>query len=59
MPVASNYVSQIVYAAGREHVTDVWVAGKQKLKDRQLICLNEKELLAVAKTWQQQISTTE
>jgi len=52
-------VSQIVYAAGREHVTDVWVAGKQKLKDRQLICLNEKELLAVAKTWQQQISTTE
>jgi 5-methylthioadenosine/S-adenosylhomocysteine deaminase len=27
-------VSQIVYAAGREHVTDVWVAGKRLLEVR-------------------------
>ena len=52
-------VSQIVYAAGREQVTDVWVAGKQKLKDRQLIHLDEKELLAEVKIWQQQISATD
>jgi 5-methylthioadenosine/S-adenosylhomocysteine deaminase len=29
-------VSHLVYAAGREHVTDVWVAGKQQLKERKL-----------------------
>src|SRR4029077_8201729 len=26
-------VSQLVYAAGREHVSDVWVAGKRLLQD--------------------------
>lgn len=52
-------VSQIIYAAGREQVTDVWIAGKQKLKDNQLINFDEKELLAEVKDWQQQISTTE
>ena len=30
-------VSHLVYAAGREHVTDVWVAGKQQLKGRKLL----------------------
>ncbi|MGH8672933.1 MAG: TRZ/ATZ family hydrolase [Burkholderiales bacterium] len=30
-------VSHLVYAAGREHVTDVWVAGKQQLQARELL----------------------
>jgi len=30
-------VSHLVYAAGREHVTDVWVAGKQQVSDRKLL----------------------
>jgi 5-methylthioadenosine/S-adenosylhomocysteine deaminase len=30
-------VSHLVYAAGREHVTDVWVAGKQQVADRKLL----------------------
>ena len=30
-------VSHLVYAAGREHVTDVWVAGKQQVGERELI----------------------
>ena len=30
-------VSHLVYAAGREHVSDVWVAGKQQLQARQLL----------------------
>jgi 5-methylthioadenosine/S-adenosylhomocysteine deaminase len=30
-------VSHLVYAAGREHVTDVWVAGKQQVKGRELL----------------------
>lgn len=29
-------ISQLVYAAGREHVTDVWVAGKPVVRMRQL-----------------------
>ena len=30
-------VSHLVYAAGREHVSDVWVAGKQQLMERRLL----------------------
>jgi 5-methylthioadenosine/S-adenosylhomocysteine deaminase len=30
-------VSHLVYAAGREHVSDVWVAGKQQLRARELL----------------------
>lgn len=51
-------ISQIVYAAGREQVTDVWVAGKQKLKNRNLISIDEQTLLADVAQWQHQISTT-
>jgi len=51
-------VSQIVYAAGREHVTDVWVAGKQKLNNRELNCIDEQALLANVAEWQQQIDVT-
>lgn len=29
-------VSQLVYAAGREHVSDVWVAGVRQVRDKQL-----------------------
>jgi 5-methylthioadenosine/S-adenosylhomocysteine deaminase len=30
-------VSQLVYAAGREHVTDVWVAGRPVVRTRQVL----------------------
>ena len=30
-------VSDLVYSAGREHVSDVWVAGKQQLRTRELL----------------------
>lgn len=45
-------VSQLVYSAGREHVTDVWVAGQHILKNRQLTTLDEKQILANARQWQ-------
>lgn len=51
-------ISQIVYAASREQVTDVWVAGKQLMKNRQLTTLDEKELIAKAKQWGKKIITT-
>jgi 5-methylthioadenosine/S-adenosylhomocysteine deaminase len=48
-------ISQIVYTASRHQVTDVWVAGKQLLKNRTLTKLNEAELLNKAKSWQEKI----
>lgn len=50
--------SQIVYAASRDQVTDVWVAGKQLMKNRQLLTLDEKALMASAKQWGKKILTT-
>lgn len=47
--------SQIVYAASRHQVTDVWVGGKQLLKNRVLTTINEEELKAKAKVWAQKI----
>lgn len=48
-------ISQIVYATPRSQVTDVWVAGKQLMKNRQLLTLDEKELLKKAEIWRQKI----
>jgi 5-methylthioadenosine/S-adenosylhomocysteine deaminase len=30
-------VSHLVYTAGREHVTDVWVAGKERVREGKLL----------------------
>ncbi len=48
-------VSQIVYAATREQVSDVWVAGRQLLKARRLTALDEQGLLAKAARWRDKI----
>lgn len=48
-------ISQIVYAASRQQVTDVWVEGKQLLKNRQLLTLDEKELIIKAQNWRKRI----
>lgn len=47
--------SQIVYSSSRQQVTDVWVAGKQLMKNRQLLTLDEEELKAKAKMWGRKI----
>jgi len=51
-----NPVSQLVYASGREQVTDVWVAGQHLLKDHQLTTLDDNEILARARDWQARIA---
>jgi len=48
-------ISQVVYAASRNQVSDVWVKGKKLLKNRELTTLNEKELLNKAQYWRQKI----
>ena len=44
-------ISQLVYAAGREHVSDVWVGGKRVLKDREVTTLDVREVGAKAREW--------
>ena len=51
-------VSQLVYACGREQVTDVWVAGQHLLKERQLTTLDETGILDRACHWQTRIGST-
>ena len=50
-------VSQIVYAASRQQVTDVWVAGKQLLKQRQLTTFNLAALKERTDEWQKRLSS--
>jgi len=49
-------VSHIVYAASRQQVTDVWVAGRRLLHNRQLTTLNLAELQAKIAVWQQRLA---
>lgn len=46
-----NVVSQLVYATGRNQVTDVWVDGKQPLKNRQLTTLNQTKIIQNSHKW--------
>jgi 5-methylthioadenosine/S-adenosylhomocysteine deaminase len=38
-------MAQLVYVAGREHVSDVWVGGRQVLKQRELTTIDQGALL--------------
>ena len=48
-------ISQLVYATGRENVSDVWVAGTQLLKDRQLTTMNPTKIIETAQQWADKI----
>jgi 5-methylthioadenosine/S-adenosylhomocysteine deaminase len=48
--------SHLVYAAGREHVSHVWVEGRPLLQDRQFTTLDAKELAARASRWGRRIA---
>jgi 5-methylthioadenosine/S-adenosylhomocysteine deaminase len=49
-------VSHIVYAASRQQVTDVWVAGKRLLNNRELTTINLPELKTKIAVWQQRLA---
>jgi 5-methylthioadenosine/S-adenosylhomocysteine deaminase len=49
-------VSQLVYAASRSQVSDVWVAGQHVLKQRQLTQLEVPELIQCAQAWRARIA---
>jgi 5-methylthioadenosine/S-adenosylhomocysteine deaminase len=44
-------ISQLVYASGREHVTDVWIAGQHVLEARRLATIDIVEVQAKAREW--------
>jgi 5-methylthioadenosine/S-adenosylhomocysteine deaminase len=48
-------ISQVVYASGRHQVTDVWVAGKALMQNRQLLTIDEAEVKEKAKYWGERI----
>ncbi|MSP27227.1 MAG: TRZ/ATZ family hydrolase [Methylococcales bacterium] len=48
-------VSHIVYAASRQQVTDVWVAGQRLLHNRELTTLDLSELKTRIALWQQRL----
>jgi 5-methylthioadenosine/S-adenosylhomocysteine deaminase len=49
-------ISHLVYAAGREQVRHVWVAGRPRLRDRELLTLNVPQLRAKGRWWRERIA---
>ena len=49
-------VSQLVFSAGREHVNNVWIAGREIVRDRELQTLDAMALLKNAAKWQARLT---
>ncbi|WP_279361119.1 TRZ/ATZ family hydrolase [Xanthomonas sacchari] len=50
-----NVLSQLVYATGRQQVSDVWIAGQPKLSQRVLVDMDVDALVATAREWRERI----
>ena len=48
--------SQMVYAASSHQVTQVWISGRQVIRDRQPVTLEPDAILAAARAWQARIA---
>jgi 5-methylthioadenosine/S-adenosylhomocysteine deaminase len=48
--------SQLVYATGRDSVSDLWIAGKQVLRSGQLTTLDQQRIVARASEWRDKIA---
>jgi 5-methylthioadenosine/S-adenosylhomocysteine deaminase len=48
-------VSHLIYAAGREHVTHVWINGRMRLDGRKLVDIDERDLEDKARWWQKRM----
>jgi len=51
--------TNLIYSSSREQVSDVWVAGRHLLKDRELTTLDEQEIIQKCRQWNDKIATTE
>jgi 5-methylthioadenosine/S-adenosylhomocysteine deaminase len=52
-----NPISHLVYSANRSQVSDVWVQGKHLLNQRKLTTIDEKQVIANAKSWRSKINS--
>ena len=50
-----DVISTLVYAASREQVTDVWVAGRRLLQERRLTRMDQAGLIQRAEAWRARI----
>jgi len=50
-----HVISQLVYAVGRHQVSDVWIAGRCKLRQRELVDIDTGALIANARQWRARI----
>jgi 5-methylthioadenosine/S-adenosylhomocysteine deaminase len=48
--------SQLVYAAGRQQVSDVWIDGVRKLRERTLVDMDIDAIVANARQWRERIA---
>ncbi|MFK8066969.1 MAG: TRZ/ATZ family hydrolase [Gammaproteobacteria bacterium] len=48
-------ISQLIYSANRDQISDVWVAGRQLLQDGKLQTLDEQEILQKSREWQAEL----
>ena len=51
-----NVVSQIIYATGRHQVSDVWIAGAHKLRERVLVDMDLDAIIFNARQWRGRIA---
>lgn len=49
--------SHVVYVAGREQVTQVWVAGKQRVRDGKVVFSDDQTLIDLIKLWHTRVSS--
>ena len=54
-----HVVSQLVYAASRRQVSDVWVAGRPLLRSGELTTLDLKDVIGRARRWQSRLAGLE
>ncbi|BBA34198.1 5-methylthioadenosine [Methylocaldum marinum] len=52
-------ISNVVYAAGRHQVSDVWVAGRRLLKNRELTTLDIEELFQKTAAWREKLTSVQ
>jgi 5-methylthioadenosine/S-adenosylhomocysteine deaminase len=50
--------SHLVYAAGREHVSDVWVAGRQLVGSGRILHMDEGSITRKAREWKSRIANS-
>lgn len=51
-----DVVSQLVYATGRHQVTDVWVAGRQHVRDGELVTVDAEDIQSRCEHWRRKIA---